>query len=345
LRLRPRVLFICRQHGDEPVSTEAALQLVDRCAREGAQALDNEFGNVVVYIIPMANPDGASVLTRLTGVHADMNRDWGKFTQPETRAVYAAYKQIRPYAVVDMHSWTPGDSFLSDSIEVPADESGVLDEVSMDIDVQMRIIEDIKQSAGNTVTAFCYSSQSDMTLCHRFFGTKEHVVSMLVETASAPNTTAGMASRIAMDLCAIHVLTTSIATQPDAWEKIARQEGVSVAADNAMTQDYGGLTDGELLAQRAQARLLSRERHSITDSFWVYFAAIVVLIHFLGRPVWFAILRLLCRVDVAVIDSERGYVPPRRRYFPETSAPKRPSIPLKQSPSLRQSSAPRIAVH
>ena len=34
----------------------------------------------------MANPDGAAARTRKNGVGADLNRDWGPFQQPETRA-------------------------------------------------------------------------------------------------------------------------------------------------------------------------------------------------------------------------------------------------------------------
>ncbi len=130
LRKNLRLLVICRQHGDEPVSTEAAIAAVHHYATCKLSELPSALSNVTLYIIPMANPDGAGNLQRDNGMGADMNRDWGPFTTSETQAIYIAFKQIRPQVVVDMHSWTPGDPYQTSCVEIPRGDAGVLPNIA-----------------------------------------------------------------------------------------------------------------------------------------------------------------------------------------------------------------------
>jgi hypothetical protein len=62
----------------------------------------------VCYIfIPFANPDGLMAGRRVNGHNVDLNRDFGPFTQPESRAVASVYSQWRPHLYLDLHDWGP----------------------------------------------------------------------------------------------------------------------------------------------------------------------------------------------------------------------------------------------
>src|SRR5579875_3256250 len=104
-----RLLILCRQHGDEPASTEAVLKLFHEVSGGHDAIVRAGRTQVTLYVVPMINPDGADALTRRNGAGADLNRDWGVFSQPETRAVARAASLIRPQVLVDAHNWDGDD--------------------------------------------------------------------------------------------------------------------------------------------------------------------------------------------------------------------------------------------
>lgn len=97
-----RVLFYAQQHGDEVAGKDALLHLIrDIAARP--QLLPAE---VEVWIMPMVNPDGAEAGTRRNSAGVDLNRDHIALTQPETRALHAVARRVRPHLAVDCHEFT-----------------------------------------------------------------------------------------------------------------------------------------------------------------------------------------------------------------------------------------------
>lgn len=104
-RTAPRlVILIGRQHPPEVTGAIAMQAFVDTIAAR-ARAL----GDVQFLVVPMLNPDGvARGHWRANRGGLDLNRDWGPFTQPETRAVKmwldALPAGIRPVLMVDFHS-------------------------------------------------------------------------------------------------------------------------------------------------------------------------------------------------------------------------------------------------
>jgi Zinc carboxypeptidase len=98
------VVLIGRQHPPEVTGAIAMRAFVDALI---AQA--ERLGDVQFLIVPMLNPDGtARGNWRANRGAVDLNRDWGNFTQPETRAVKAWLDAqpaaVRPALMVDFHS-------------------------------------------------------------------------------------------------------------------------------------------------------------------------------------------------------------------------------------------------
>jgi hypothetical protein len=114
---KTRVMVICRQHGDEPVSSEAAMHLIQRVSK-GDSRLRQELKGVELLLVPLMNPDGAERDQRENGNGVDLNRDWRKRSQPETRALAQAFHRLRPQVVLDEHEWTLADRCGSNSLEV-----------------------------------------------------------------------------------------------------------------------------------------------------------------------------------------------------------------------------------
>ncbi len=199
-----RLLILCRQHGDEPASTEAMLRLIRSLALGGDLALRSELVHVTLYIIPMVNPDGAGAGTRVNGVGADLNRDWGLFTQPETREVAGAAKLILPALIVDAHNWDGDDEYNADCIEIPRELENPQGKAAHQM--QQQALRDLA-ACGYTVHPTAWGSDSNPHLAHRWF-THQNLPSLLVETHSgSPKNRADFERREGMYTALVHSLT------------------------------------------------------------------------------------------------------------------------------------------
>jgi hypothetical protein len=104
------VVLLGRQHPPEvtgAIAMEAFLQELAGLVESGRLA----DGGIQFLVVPLLNPDGvARGHWRANRGAKDLNRDWGDFSQPETRAVNAwleALPQaVRPIAMLDFHSTT-----------------------------------------------------------------------------------------------------------------------------------------------------------------------------------------------------------------------------------------------
>lgn len=102
------VVLLGRQHPPEVTGAIAMTafvdQLVDMLARDPMLGARTQF-----LVIPLLNPDGtARGHWRANRGATDLNRDWGDFSQPETRAVKAWLDAlptgVRPVLMLDFHS-------------------------------------------------------------------------------------------------------------------------------------------------------------------------------------------------------------------------------------------------
>ncbi len=121
------VVLLGRQHPPEVTGAIAMAAFVDTlAAREG------DLGDVQVLVVPMLNPDGVTRgHWRANRGAVDINRDWGPFTQPETRAVKAWLDAlpagVRPVLMVDFHS-TSRNLFYVQGDEASPAQQRFLDE-------------------------------------------------------------------------------------------------------------------------------------------------------------------------------------------------------------------------
>ena len=175
-----KIVALFRQHGDEPATTEAALALLRRFDAGGDSKLRSELRHVTLYIIPMVNPDGADANTRDNAQGADLNRDWGHFTQPETRDVNRAITAIRPDVVIDNHNWDASDSYNANCIETSRDDlSGSGRACNI---LKMDLLHKLS-SLGYQVESTGFGPYASGTLAHRYYANRG-ALSMLVETHS-----------------------------------------------------------------------------------------------------------------------------------------------------------------
>ena len=198
-----RLLVMCRQHGDEPASTEALLHLIHSLAFGGDPALRSELAHVTLYVIPLVNPDGALAGTRVNGVGADLNRDWGLFTQPETRTVAQAAKLICPALVVDAHNWDGDDEYNADCLEIPRDMESKQGRAFHAM--QQQFVRDLA-ACGYAVHPTAWGGDSNPHLAHRWL-TRQNIPSLLVETHSGlPSNRADFERREGMYTALVHSL-------------------------------------------------------------------------------------------------------------------------------------------
>jgi hypothetical protein len=118
------VLIVCRQHGNEPTSTEAMLEYMKETLTKPTK--ENKFikEKTKLFIIPVANPDGAKIFEHLcrnnktsllTSYAArsnrpymgDINRDHKKRKTPEAQAIFNTVKRIQPQLIIDLHNFFP----------------------------------------------------------------------------------------------------------------------------------------------------------------------------------------------------------------------------------------------
>lgn len=134
-----KLFVICRQHGNEPASTEAMLNVIEGLVLDNDANAGNILSKVSFYIVPMMNPDGADLYQRRNVNGADLNRDWLNLWQPETLSVRRAIDSIGPDVIIDEHELSPGNT-KSDYVETAGPESGASAEVAAESETMMRLV-------------------------------------------------------------------------------------------------------------------------------------------------------------------------------------------------------------
>lgn len=98
----PAIMIVGALHPNEPSGREAALMWLRDLAYSTDPDVLTYLDTHRIVIIPTANPDG------LTGQRdnsngVNLNRDFFKLTQPETRAVQSVLRDVDPDIILDLH--------------------------------------------------------------------------------------------------------------------------------------------------------------------------------------------------------------------------------------------------
>ncbi|WP_254901762.1 M14 family zinc carboxypeptidase [Thalassobacillus devorans] len=156
-------------HGDEKLTTEAALQMLKTFASNGSPDVKTILEEATIYVIPMYNPDGSILNTRGTYLenedrYLDLNRDWAtdKFEAKESRIVYEYWTDLKPDFAIDLHH----QGFKT--------VYGTNESTSFSLGISLApdgpTLPDIKDGLYNTVTkqmqAYVYDSMIDYGYTH-----------------------------------------------------------------------------------------------------------------------------------------------------------------------------------
>jgi hypothetical protein len=177
-----RLLYLCRQHGHEPASTEGALAFIRELVKADAGSpLVEDLRHVTVYIVPMANPDGAEAFLRHNAHNVDLNRDWLRRTQPETQAWYQAVMKIKPDLMTDQHELYPDDP-RPDFTETASVGCGASRGVIAACATTADSVQAAMAAAGYPIVCHWITDHHPARLAHRYVSIVAGVPTILFET-------------------------------------------------------------------------------------------------------------------------------------------------------------------
>ncbi|MCX8154940.1 MAG: succinylglutamate desuccinylase/aspartoacylase family protein [Verrucomicrobiae bacterium] len=95
-----RIAIFAGLHGDEPEGVLAALELLERCARQPALA-----EGYCLYVYPLCNPTGLAAGTRESASGRDLNREfWRGSAEPEVQLLEAELRSHRLHGLIALHT-------------------------------------------------------------------------------------------------------------------------------------------------------------------------------------------------------------------------------------------------
>ncbi|SDQ77491.1 M14 family zinc carboxypeptidase [Flagellimonas zhangzhouensis] len=146
-----KVLMWSQMHGNESTTTKAVCDMIHFLQSEDVLA-KHILSKCSITVVPILNPDGAEVYTRINHNEVDLNRDAKDRTQPESQALRKLFKKIHPQYCFNLHDqrtlFSAGNtqkpatvSFLSPSSNVerditPTREAAMKLIVAMNYDLQ-----------------------------------------------------------------------------------------------------------------------------------------------------------------------------------------------------------------
>lgn len=166
------VAIICRQHGNEPAPTLAALELILDVATNIAQDKHDLLQQMRFVIIPIASPDGAIMNHRFIEGGKNPNRDWGVFQLPETRNLEAFLLKANPDVLLDCHELLPGDYSTQPYVECEEGSTKLAHCVLQE-----------EHKDGCPIEIGRTASDCPPTLLYRYFAHAHHKQALMLESA------------------------------------------------------------------------------------------------------------------------------------------------------------------
>lgn len=209
-----RIFIICRQHGDEPAPTEAAMALIGTYFSRPSERDLRLLKKVTLVIVPMMNPDGASRLERRNANNKDLNRDWLKQSQPETRAVARAVDIWAPSMVIDAHELDRNDH-RADFVECLGRRSGVDAEVmATSLQTRSLMISNLR-THGLIVGTISVNDRNSPRLAHRYFPLMKGIPALLLESRQSGRRSYALKERVRLHVVSIMTASRCLAGESE----------------------------------------------------------------------------------------------------------------------------------
>ncbi|RBN51372.1 M14 family metallopeptidase [Flavobacterium psychrolimnae] len=97
-----KILLWSQMHGNESTTTKALFDFLN-VLQSGSQLAQQLLSAFTFCIIPMLNPDGATLYTRENVNKVDLNRDSQALTQPESKILREVFESFKPDYCFNLH--------------------------------------------------------------------------------------------------------------------------------------------------------------------------------------------------------------------------------------------------
>lgn len=97
-----RILMWSQMHGNESTTTKAVFDLFS-LLQTNTKLANLILENCTIKVLPMLNPDGAKVYTRVNANQIDLNRDAQERSQPESRVLHECFNEFEPEYCFNLH--------------------------------------------------------------------------------------------------------------------------------------------------------------------------------------------------------------------------------------------------
>lgn len=99
---KTKILMWSQMHGNESTTTKGLIDFMNLLQSDAVVA-NEVLRNYTFCIIPMLNPDGAEVYTRVNANEVDLNRDFQNLSQPESQLLMRCYLGFNPDYCYNLH--------------------------------------------------------------------------------------------------------------------------------------------------------------------------------------------------------------------------------------------------
>lgn len=100
---KKKILIWSQMHGNESTTTKALFDLLNVFGDSNNALAASILKTCTLGIIPILNPDGARLYTRLNANAVDLNRDAQNLTQPESRLLRQCFEAFQPDYCFNLH--------------------------------------------------------------------------------------------------------------------------------------------------------------------------------------------------------------------------------------------------
>ena len=97
-----KILLWSQMHGNESTTTKGLFDFLN-LLNGGSGLAQQLLSSFTFYCIPILNPDGAKLYTRLNANEVDLNRDSQTLTQPESKVLRESFESFKPDYCFNLH--------------------------------------------------------------------------------------------------------------------------------------------------------------------------------------------------------------------------------------------------